>query len=132
MTTSRTLLVAATGLFAGAIGFYAGLFVLLAITGLDSPGWSPVAQLTASALFIAAAVSVAAGLSKDRGAALTFALTTVGAVAGLVIMALDLDFEAAIVGALLLVVVATASAHALDRSQIAEQSRPSDSTVSTG
>ena len=116
MTTPRTILILVAGLLAGAIGFYAGLFALLAITGLDSPSWAPLAQLTGSALFIAAAVSVTAGLSKERAAALTLALTTIGAFAGLAIMALDLDFEAAIVGALLLVAVATLGARILTAS----------------
>ena len=108
MTTPRTVLIVVAGLLAGAIGFYAGLFVLLAITGLDSPSWAPVAQLTGSALFIAAAVSMTAGLSKERAVALTLALTAI----------------AAIVGALLLVAVATLGARILTASN-ADHSRSS-------
>ncbi len=132
MTTPRTILVLAVGLLAGAIGFYAGLFALLAVTGLDSPGWAPVAQLTGSAIFIAAGVSMAAGLAFDRVVRLTIALTTTGVAAGMGIMALDLDFEAAIVAALILVIAAAAVTNAVDGSRSSDDSHRSDSPSSTG
>lgn len=124
MTTSRTLLVAVAGLLAGAAGFYAGLFSLLAITGLDAPSWAPLAQLAGSAVFIGAATSITAGLAMSRAVGLTVALTMIAIGAGATIMALDLDFEAAIVAALSLVAVSTFGSRILTASA-ADHSRSS-------
>lgn len=115
MFTPRTVLILVVGLVAGAIGFYAGLIALLAVTGLDDPGWAPVAQLTGSALFTAVAVSMASGLKRTR-IGFVLAATAAGALAGFVVLALDLDFEAAIVAALVILGAATVVVQSLAES----------------
>lgn len=130
MFTPRTVLILVVGLVAGAIGLYAGLIALLAVTGLDNPGWAPVAQLTGSALFAAVAVAMASDLENKR-AGFVSAVTAAGGFAGLAVMTLDLDFEAAVIAALVILGAATIVAQSLDKPSSSPE-RSSGSLTRTG
>lgn len=104
--------IVAAGL-AGAVGFYGGLAVLLAFTGLDAPGWAPVAAVAGAGLCGAAAAGLTVRLPAALVAGMGAAGGLAGALAGLAVMHLGDSFDAAIVAAAVLVVAAAAAGHAL-------------------
>ena len=70
------------GVVAGALGFFAGLFVLLAVSGLDQAGLAHVVTLGGAAFTGTAAVSLLAKLPATTTAGLSLGATELGAVIG--------------------------------------------------
>lgn len=63
---------------AGAVGFYAGLLALLAVTGLEQPEWAPSMMVGGAGLFGAAAI----GMMHRLSTAMTIGLAVLGAMTG--------------------------------------------------
>ena len=112
-TTMNPLVRWIAALVAGAIGFFAGLFVLLATTGLERPSWAPVAMLTGAVLFGTAAAAILAGLPAPTIGGVTIAATVIGAIIGALLRILDDSYEWVIVAGIVLVTVAVAGTGAL-------------------
>jgi len=74
---------ALTGLVAGAVGFYAGLFGLLAVSGPESPEWSPVVMTGGAGLLGGAVIGVAAGRPTRQLVWLAITTGLAGALLGL-------------------------------------------------
>ncbi len=102
-------------LLGGAVGFYAGLAALLAATGLDAPGWAPVAMVAGAGLFGGAAAGVAAGLPAPRVAAVGAVAAGAGGLAGLGVGRLLDSFEAAVVAAAVLALGAAVASVRIER-----------------
>jgi len=100
----RVVIVSAIAVVAAAVGFYAGFFVLLAVTGLGAPAAVPAAGLAGAGLL----VGLVAGLGWRCRLAVTAALAAgtavVGAAVGGLLVWLGLDLGWVIVGGLALVI----------------------------
>ena len=78
----NTLLVRlAAGIVGGAVGFMAGILVLLAIGGTDFPDWGPIVAAGGAGLVGGAGLAIATGCV---GRCLMIALVALGVVGGLV------------------------------------------------
>lgn len=103
------------GLVAGAIGAYAGLFVLLAATDLDRPGWAPVAMLIGAAFLSSVAVALLARLPAQAAAGLTTAGIVTGALAGSLVRMVNDSFEWTFAGAALIVAAVVTATRVVER-----------------
>lgn len=103
----RQAILIAAALVAGFVGAYAGLFALLAATGLDAPGWSPVTMLAGAALFGSLAASLTARLPSRTVLALVGGSVVAGTLVGVLVMPLRDGFDW-MVGCGVLLVIAVA------------------------
>lgn len=111
----RALALLISGLVAGAIGAYGGLFVLLAATDLERPGWAPVAMLIGAALVSSLAVTLLAGLPAPTVAGLTAAGIVTGAFAGWLVRMVNDSFEWIFAGAALIVAAVVIATRSVER-----------------
>jgi hypothetical protein len=116
----RTLL----GLAAGAVGFYLGLFVLLAATGLERPGWAPVTMVAGAGLLGGAVAAGLAGLGFREVAVLASGAAASGAVLGALVSGLRDGFEWSIVAAALVVIGGSIAASRLSGTTGTERHSP--------
>ncbi len=109
---SKHLVTILAGLASAVAGGLAGLFVLFSLTGLEHPGWSPVAMLAGAGLFSAAVMGMIRSLGAATIAAIAVATSLVGAAIGVGVMQFRDSYDAAIAaGVGLVVAVALLSAH---------------------
>ncbi len=102
----RSILAFIAGLVAGAIGFYAGLFALLAVTGLDGAGSMPPVA-TAGAVGVGlAAVAAVNRLGVGRGVVLVLVGLAVGAGLGALLGQMVDSFEWTLAASALVIAVA--------------------------
>lgn len=95
------------GVVAGAVGFLAGLFVLLSVSGLDRAGLAPVVALGGAALTGTATVSLLAKLSTRTTVGLSLGAAGLGAVIGSLLDFAGDSYDLSIVAGLILIAVAT-------------------------
>lgn len=109
---NRWVLLASVGLAGGAFGFVAGVLLWLAVTGLESPGAMPVAQLTGAGLVAGLALGLAAGIEATARLWLAAGTTLVGLLLGFAVRRWG-DLEWAIAAAAALVFAAVAVARSM-------------------
>jgi hypothetical protein len=101
------------GLAAGAVGFYLGLYVLLAVSGLSLPGWAPVTMVAGAGMLGGATTAALSDLRLAAVVGVAAAATSAGAVLGALLSGLNDAFEWTVLGAALLVVAASVASSAL-------------------
>ncbi|MBT8207478.1 MAG: hypothetical protein KJO18_04325 [Acidimicrobiia bacterium] len=95
------------GVVAGAVGFLAGLFVLLSVSGLERADLAPVVALSGAALTGTATVSLLARLPAATTAGLALGAAAVGAVIGSLLDFAGDSYDLSIVAGIILIAGAT-------------------------
>ncbi len=110
---ARTAWLVIAGVVAGAVGYYAGLFLLLAVTGLDAAGWAPVAQLAGAGTVGGLVIGLLSEASSRSAWGLSIGGAVVGALLGAAVGELRDGFEWAIVAGVGLVTAMAMTAQRL-------------------
>lgn len=93
----RTLLIVFAALVAAGFGYYAGMFVLLTLTGLSTPSWAPISAVAGAGVLSGLAAGLLADVSVRTAIATSLVGGALGAGLGWAVGELRDSFEWAIV-----------------------------------